>query len=398
MTAKPPPLLLILALLCLGAGGLRAQEPPPPPEEKSFLDQAREAAKKGDNASALKLYEMALQSALKVFKEDDLEVVIRRAELGEAYRAVGRWDDAISQLDYAWKRLRYDAENRKRWQAEEGDICFRTAEHLGRACQAASRYDEAAMVFATAIADSERAKRDEEELINFDALLADTLLLLGRDADADKVIEHAQQCIERRHADDPATQARLLSAIGTLCYHHRRFERARIIAEKSLLIAQKVPGIDATDYARYQDNLAATYVQVGRLDEAERLLVMARKEFLKKYTQDAPELMHVHLHFAEVAVRRSHWDEARAFTEEALRIARLNFQEMHPEVAKCLQNLAAIWLEMKQPGKAGDLCGKALYINETALGKDHPRTMETRALMLKIQAEINQKLDKQENK
>lgn len=389
MSAVPPRLLVLFALLSSSAAMLRAQSAPP--DEKSFAERAREAAKKGDNESAIKLYEMALQSALKVLKEEDIEVVMRRAELGEAYRAAGRWDDAIPQLDYAWKRLRYDAESKGRWLELEGDVCFGAAEKLGRACQGASRYEEAVMVFSTAIADAERVKRSDDDLINFDALLADTLLLLGRDAEADKVLQHGQDCIARRHPDDPATQARLLSAIGTLCYHHRRFEKARIIAERALLLAQQVRGIDPTDYARYQDNLGAAYVRLGRLDEAERLVILARKEFLKKFTPDAPELMHVHMHLAEVAMRRGSYEDARAFTEEALRIARLNFPEHHPEVAKCLQNLAAVWLEMKQPGKAGDLCAKALAINETALGKDNPVTVETRALLGRITAAIEKK-------
>src|SRR6186713_1090017 len=139
-------LLIFLALLC-GTEVLAAQQSPP--ANQSFLEQAREAAKKGDNANAIKLYEMALQSALKVLKEDDIEVVMRRAELGEAYRAAGRWDDAIPQLDYAWKRLRYDAESKGRWLQQEGDVCFGAAEKLGRACQGAARYEEAAMVFST---------------------------------------------------------------------------------------------------------------------------------------------------------------------------------------------------------------------------------------------------------
>jgi tetratricopeptide (TPR) repeat protein len=381
--------LLLSALLQVLALALGAQEPPV--QDQSFLEQAREAARKGDNAGAIKLYEMALQSALKVLQEDDIEIVMRRAELGEAYRAAGRWDDAIPQLDYAWKRLRYDAEKKGRWLDQEGDVCFGAAEKLGRACQGAARYEEAAMVFSTAIADAERVKRSDDDLINFDALLGDTFLLLGRDDEADKVIKHAQDCIARRHADDPSSQARLLSALGTLYYHHHRFEKARVIAEKALLLAQKVPTIDPTDYARYQDNLGAAYVQLGRLDDAERLILMARKEFLKKFTPDAPELLHVHNHLSEVATRRGNYEDARAFSEEALRIARLNFSEQHPEVGKCLQNLAAVWLEMNQPGKAGDLCAKALAINETALGKDHPRTLETRALMEKITAAIQKK-------
>lgn len=383
-------LFLPAALMCAAAVS-HAQQQQPVVEEKSFIEQAREAAKKGDNANAVKLYEMALQSALKVLKEEDFEVVMRRAELGEAYRAAGRWDDAIPLLDYVWKRLRFDADSKGRWLAQEGDVCFGAAEKLGRALQGAARYDEAVMVFSTAISDLEKSKRDEEELVDFDALLADTLFLLRRDEDGERIIQHAQDAIARRHKDSPATQARLLSALGLLCYHHRRFERARIIAEQALLLAQKVPGIEPTDYARYQDNLGAVYVQIGRLDEAERLIAMARQEFLKKFTRDAPELMHVHLHMAEVALRRHKVDDARLLTEEALRVARLNFPEQHPEVAKCLQNLAATWLELKQPGKAGDLCARALQINEQALGTDHPRTLETRLLLEKIKAEIAKK-------
>lgn len=382
--------LICPAILLMGCLDVSyAQEDPA--AEKTFLEQAREAANKGDNTKAIKLYEMALQSALKVFKEDDLEVIMRRAELGEAYRAAGRWDNAIPQLDYVWKRLRFDADNKGRWLVHEGDICFGAAEKLGRALQGASRYDEAVMVFSTALADLEKSKRDEEEVINFDALLADTLFLLGKDEQAEKTVQHAQEVILRRYKDDPATKARLLSALGTLCYHHRRFERARIIAEQALLLAQQIQGIDPADYARYQDNLGAAYVQLGRLDEAEKLIAMARQEFLKKFTPDAPELMHVHLHMAEVLVRRHQLHDARYLTEEALRVARLNFPEQHPEVSKCLQNLASICLEQNQPGKASDLCAKALSINETALGYDHPRTQETRALMEKIQAELAKK-------
>jgi tetratricopeptide (TPR) repeat protein len=385
--------LLLLFVLHGGAGMLRGQGSPL--VEKSFIEQARTAAEKGDNASAIKLYEMALQSSLKVMKEDDIQIVMRRFELGEAYRAAGRWDDAIPQLDYAWKRLRFDAENKKRWLGEEGNICFGAAEKLGRAYQGASRYEDAAVVFSTAIADVESAKRDDEDLINFTALLADTLFLVGRDDEAEKALQKAQDGVMRKHADDEGTQARLLSALGTLCYHHRRFERARIIAEKALLLAQQARGIEATDYARYQENLGAVYVQVGRLEEAERLIIMARKEFLKKYTPDAPELMHVHLHLAEVAIKRSRFEDAKVFMEESLRIARLNFPEQHPEIAKCLQNLAAVWLELRQPGKAGDLCSKAVMINATALGADHPRTMESRALLEKIKVEIEKKKPQQ---
>lgn len=389
MLARGVLFLIFLAVLHCGPVVLHAQSQPPP--AKSFRDLAREAATRGDNEAAIRYYEQALNSALKVFKEDDIEVIVRRAELGEAYRAAGRWNDAIPQLDYVWKRTRFDAERKNTWLSDEGNIAFGSAERLGRACQGASRYAEAIMIFSTAIADAEKVKRNEDEILNFDALLADTLLLLGRDEEADRAIQQAVERIERRYADSPVTQARNLAAFGMLCYHHRRLEKARVTAEKALTLALQQQDIDAADLARYQDNLGAVLARLGRADEAEKLLVSARDGFLKKFTPDAPELMHVHLHLAEVFAHRGRHDEALKSTEEALRICRLHYADAHPETAKCLHNLAACWLELKQPGKAGDLCARALGILETALGKDNPQTMETQALLEKIKAEIAKK-------
>ena len=377
--------VVVFLLLCVtlpgGAEFLHAQAKESQPQ--SYRDLAHAAALRGDNETAIHLYEQALNSGLKVFKEDDIEIIMRRAELGEAYRAAGRWNDAIPQLDYVWKRARFDAEKKNAWLGAEGAIAFGAAEKLGRACQGASRYTEAIMIFSTAISDAERVKRDEEGTLTFDALLADTLLLLGRDEEAERAIQAAVERIERRHADNPAMQARHLSALGTLCYHHRRFEKARATAEKALEQAVKQTGLLPEHLARYQDNLGAALVPLGRLDEAEKLLLSAKEGFLKSLTPDAPELMHVHLHLAELATRRGRHEEAVKLTEEALRICRLHFNDTNPETGTCLHNLAACWLELKQPGKAGDLCARALSIFETTLGKDSPQTMETRALLEK---------------
>ena len=372
--------VILLSLLCFPLLPVAAQEL----LDKSFIEQAREAAQKGDNDTAIRLYEQALNSALKVFKEDDIEVVMRRAELGEAYRAVGRWDDAIPQLDYVWKRTRFDAENKQRWLKEEGNLAQTSAEKLGRALQGAARYTEAVKVFTTAIADAERQQRDDAEIINFDALLADTLLLLSREEEAGAVIQHALQRIERRHGDSAATRARLLTAFGTLCYHHRRFAQCAELAQKALDLELKSGNVESGTLARYQDNLGAALVQLGRVDEAEKLLLQAKEGFLKQFTPDAPELMHVHLHLAEVAAKRGQLEKATELTTEALRICRLHYPEANPETGKCLHNLAALWLRQGSPGKAGDLAIKALLVFQTTMGKDHPQTRETAALLEKI--------------
>ena len=65
--------------------------------------------------------------------------------------------------------------------------------------------------------------------------------------------------------------------------------------------------------------------------------------------------------------------------------------DIRVQTRQVFENLAAVWLELKQPGKAGDLCAKAVMINTTALGTDHPRTLESRALLEKINVKIEKK-------
>ncbi|WP_156345401.1 hypothetical protein [Verrucomicrobium spinosum] len=70
------PLALLLALQTLA--------PLPTAFAQSYRDIAKEAALKGENEKAVINYELALSSATKLFKENDIEIVIRRGELGEA--------------------------------------------------------------------------------------------------------------------------------------------------------------------------------------------------------------------------------------------------------------------------------------------------------------------------
>ena len=76
MQMKPAPLIATCALMTLSLAAA---------EEPTFSEMGHLAMQSGDYKNAITHYEKALNAALKVLKEEDLQVVARHAELGARY-------------------------------------------------------------------------------------------------------------------------------------------------------------------------------------------------------------------------------------------------------------------------------------------------------------------------
>lgn len=352
---------------------------------QSYRDMARNAALKGENEEAVELYEKTLAASLKVFKEEDLEVVRARGELGEAYRSVGKWKEAIIQLDYAWKRARYDAEIKQKWQGNEGDMAMGFAEKLGRSCQAATRYEDALMVFKTAVADAERVKRDEQELIGYLALYADTLLLLHRKEEADQAVQKAVQLAEHRHATNPLDQAQVYSTLGMIYYRQKHYVKAEALAQRALQLAEQNKPTGDKLIAIYRADLASNLLHLPtRLDEAGKLLNEAMEVLQKALKPDAEEFMPLQQDLVSLSLLQNKPEEALAHAEEAWKLCKLHYPAEHPETARTLALLGKTFEKLQKTDKALSCYEKARDIFEASLGKDHPQTLEMKESLAKI--------------
>lgn len=377
---------LFLALSLLVAGPLAAQ---------SYRELAREAALKGENEIAVQNYELALNSALKMFAEDEVEIVIRRGELGEAYRAVGRWPEAITQLDYAWRRARFDAEAKKRWAGKEGDLAMGFGEKLGRSCQAAGRYEDAMMVFKTAVGDAERAQRPPAERLVYSALLADTLLLLKRTEEADKVFVEAGVYARQHLANEPPALARVLSYLGMIYYQHLNFEKALPLAQQAFQLAQQHFPAETRDIGVYQSRLGATLVDSGSTPEvAETLLNQARENILKTQTADAEELLLVESASARLAAQKGEFDLSQKHAGEAWRLCKLHFPAGHPETGRCFRLMGDNFVALGMAEDAAGVYARAQSVFAASLGNDHPLTLETGRERAKAEALIKVKRER----
>ncbi|MEZ0388874.1 MAG: tetratricopeptide repeat protein, partial [Verrucomicrobium sp.] len=375
------PLALLLALPALTP---LSQAP-----AQSYRDMAKEAALKGENEKAVQNYELALNSAMKLFDENDIEIVIRRGELGEAYRAVGRWKEAIEQLDYAWRRARYDAETKKRWTGKEGELTLGFAEKLGRACQAAGRYEDAVLAFQTSLSDAERAGLPPGTLITPSGLLADTLLLLKREEEADKAVTQALEAARKAHADEPPALARDLATLAQVYQGQLRYAKALPLAQEALALAEKNFPQESRDLGLYQSRVGSLMVLAGDDEAAAKaLLEKGRENLLKKQTRDAVELLLVELSLAKLASRQGEFDLCQKHSGEAWRICKMHYPAEHPETGRCYRQLADNFVAMEMSEDAAGLYAKALAIFEDSLGKDHPLSTETRMILVKSETQL----------
>lgn len=367
---------LLFISLFMNSGILQAQ---------SYRDMARNAALKGENEEAVELYEKNLAAALKVFKEEDYEVVRARGELGEAYRSIGKWKEAVTQLDYAWKRARYDAEIKQQWLGAEGDLAMGFAEKLGRTCQAATRYEDAVMVFKTAVADAERVKRDEQEQIGYLALYADTLLLLHRNEPADQAVQKAVQLAEHRHAANPLDQAQVFSTLGMIYYRQKQYEKAEALALRALQLAEQNRPIGDKLIAIYRADLGSNLLHLpARVEDADKMLHEAMEVLQKVLKPDAEEFMPLQQDLVSLSLLQNKPDEALAHAEEAWRLCKLHYRAEHPETARTLALLGMTFEKLQKTDNARSCYEKARDIFEASLGKDHPQTLEMKEKLAKL--------------
>jgi len=77
---------------------------------------------------------------------------------------------------------------------------------------------------------------------------------------------------------------------------------------------------------------------------------------------------------ARVAEAQSFWQDAERWLKRALQINETHLGKDHPHTASSLNNLAGLYRSMGRYSEAEPLYGRALQINETHLGKDHPDT------------------------
>ncbi|MEM7165346.1 MAG: serine/threonine-protein kinase [Planctomycetota bacterium] len=317
--------------------------------------------------SEVRLYEglqIATERLEGRFLDEPLIEARIRYSIGRGYLRLSRFDEAEAQLQRAAEIFATEAPDsepdRSNWNAI-GEVLTRTG-----------RYHEAVVVYLENEARVERA--GEAVPLSYKHNLAEAYRRQGRFAESAAL--HAQVVsagIEKWGADGPILEIARTSYAFNLLDLDRRDEAEVIMRE---VVAQREAALGLDDASTYvaQNNLA-TILMGSKNEEAAELL----EGVIGPMTELLGER---HLHCVSIAgnlattysnLRR--YDEAERLARRNLEIATETFGEQHPSVPSNQCTIAGVLLKTKRIDEALVFAEQSLRNREATLGPDHSATL-----------------------
>ncbi|MBK9142574.1 MAG: tetratricopeptide repeat protein [Candidatus Melainabacteria bacterium] len=197
----------------------------------------------------------------------------------------------------------------------------------------------------------------------------------GTKAFKEQKFPKALECFTRALKDSDSfpgnsdSKAKNLNDLALVYDQIGRRDKARELYQQSLDLKRKTHGNDYQDLIPTLNNMASSYMEDERFDEAEKSLLEANR-IIEKAGKDDPRLC-INLNRLSAIYRsREDYDRAEKTLLQSLETARKVFGEGNPAVAVIQNNLAVVKRLQNKPEEAESLYKSSLKIREDAGGKD----------------------------
>ena len=238
------------------------------------------------------------------------------------------------------------------------------------------RYQEAVDKLNAALAIKLR-HNDPASTLRTSNLMAATLSLLGRRAEASAVAERAMTIGTQAFGADDPRLGDTLTALGGLARDQENYSEAERYFERALAGRQSLPNAPPFEVATAMDDLGDLYGLEGRFDDGERLLKQGLKLLDQAYganAQAAPNYDKILNDMGNLYKDAGRLPEAEAALNRAIAIGRAVSGEDHPNVAASMGNLAVVLQHESRFAEAESFYKRALAIDEKVFGSNHPVT------------------------
>ncbi|KAG5247287.1 Tetratricopeptide repeat superfamily protein [Salix suchowensis] len=317
-----------------------------------FSDKGREVFLQGKLDQAEKFFFSALQEAKVGFGEKDPHVASSCNNLAELFRVQKQFDKAEPLY---WEAIKILEES-----FGPEDIRVGAALHnLGQFYLMQRKLDEADKCY-----EIKRRVLGLNHTDYADTLyhLGTVLYLLGKEKDAEAIIQESIKILEENGMGDSITCIRRLQFLSQMYLKSNRLSEAEDVQRKVMQIMELSKGWNSMDTVIVAERLALTLQSIGKIKEAKELLercLEARKSLLPKdHIQIAANLLHI----ARVAMLNSNRmrkiniseaiaevDKAKDILHSSTRIARQVLNKLRVQKGKKQKNEAS---EMKREGHA----------------------------------------------
>jgi serine/threonine protein kinase/Tfp pilus assembly protein PilF len=237
--------------------------------------------------------------------------------------------------------------------------------------------------FGAALAKAGVAEADRTRRL--DALRQELVRVNATDASA-AMIDHtilrpAIKTIDEQFKNDPATEARLRTAVGEIYARIGRYEEALSLFAASLATHRRVLGDEHPDTISSISDMGNLLVAQGKLAEAEPYL----REALEKQRRTLGEEHRTTLRFMNrVGAQLLHqgkFAEAERYFREALEKQRRTLGEEHPETIVSMHDMGLLFWSQGKYAESEPYCREALETSRRTLGEEHPNTIANANLL-----------------
>ena len=298
----------------------------------------------------------------------NVEVALRTT-IGNAYRAVGRYDEADQHLRRA---VSLGDELYPRGHA---DLSL-ALNKLARLRETQGALDEAEALYRRAL-DMRRAlygddHKDVAVILNNLAIL---LHYRGRRGEAETLVREALQMRRRIFGNQHEAVANSLNNLAMILEATGRTRAAITLYRESLAIDRNRRGGHHPFVATTMSNLANALWSLGQYDEAETLLREAVAIGRRLYGDAHPSLAAAVNNLALVLRDTGDGDGAERHLRESLAMHRILHAEANPGRATTMANLADLLRRKREFAEAEPLCRQVWEFKRDTFGPDHRETL-----------------------
>ncbi|QRV95672.1 kinesin light chain [Ceratobasidium sp. AG-Ba] len=197
----------------------------------------------------------------------------------------------------------------------------------------------------------------------------------------DQVIEAERTLLGDNH---PHTLASLGNLAATY-FNQRRFDQAEKLQLKILNALRKCPTEDRSNVLVHINNLASTYRRNGQWAMAENLQVWVMNEMKQTHGMQHSSTLMCMQNLSSLYSKLHQFDKAEALEQQILDARKAQFGERHADTLSAMSRLAEIYFCQGRSNEAEELQARVVAGSKLLLGSKHRRTVRAQSRLVAIQ-------------
>jgi serine/threonine protein kinase len=285
--------------------------------------------------------------------------------LGDSVTIIQAMDEAVKKLDDGTLSVEPITEAMVRYV-------------IGTTYRSLGRYDEAVpqLEKARALDLEHRLPSDPQVRVTLSDL-ANVLTQQGKLDQAEPMFREALRIDQEHHPDDRLSMAITKLNLATILKERKQFAEAAVLLSDALSTRRELLGEAHPDTISAMNNLAQMYWQQGRLDLAEPIVRQTLEARRAALPEGHPHIAQSMMNLGVVLRDQKKFADAEPLCREALAMRRQVLPPAHPDIAVALDNLARVVHPMGKLDEAAELFTECLMIRTDALPAGDPRIADT---------------------